>query len=171
VIIIFIDYIWIDNEPAKLGALPGDIPVEKLDVAWRWTMAGVLSCFIMFGGLLFSMTDTYILVNSKPGECERQLREWLITQLMWADNGRLGMMRMVRHPALCPSFGCVSQTKKLTAHYQYLSRRTTSQRQRQKWKQLAIAIRVFSLLSNESPTLSSISSWCACCVHLQRHSF
>jgi hypothetical protein len=110
VVIVFIDYIWINvDNPATPGNIGGGERRQEgcageaesqLHVAWRWALCAVLASFVAFGGLLFSMTDTYILINSKPGLCEKQLRDWLVTQLMWADNGRLGMMRMVRIPYL-----------------------------------------------------------------------
>jgi hypothetical protein len=37
------------------------------------------------GHLLFSFTNNWILLNVRPGGNAKALRDWMVTQLMWAD--------------------------------------------------------------------------------------
>ena len=64
-----------------------------MDHGSRLALAGVLASYVALGNWVYSCTDTWILANSNPGMTGKALRDWLVTQLMWADNGRLGMMR------------------------------------------------------------------------------
>ena len=60
----------------------------------RLIIAAILALLVLMGHLLFSFTNNWILLNVKPGGNAKALRDWMVTQLMWADNGRLGIMRV-----------------------------------------------------------------------------
>jgi hypothetical protein len=43
--------------------------------------------------VLQSSTETWIVDNCKCGLTGKQLRDWIVAQLLWADDGRVSMMR------------------------------------------------------------------------------
>lgn len=110
VVIVYIDSVWMQNDPEGLVAERRSQALdESVNGTWageegaarqglgsesRIIVAGSLALFVAFGNLLVSATDSWILAHAKPGATAKELRDWLVTQLMWADKGRLGMMRM-----------------------------------------------------------------------------
>ena len=59
----------------------------------RMILAGSMSFVVILATIVQSNTETYVVVNSKCGLTGKQLRDWIVAQLMWADDGRLAMMR------------------------------------------------------------------------------
>ena len=110
VVIVYIDYVWMQNDPkGPVAGRRSQALDESVNGTWageesagreglssesRFIISGTLALFVAFGNLLVSATDSWILLHAKPGATAKALRDWLVTQLMWADKGRLGMMRM-----------------------------------------------------------------------------
>jgi len=60
----------------------------------RLIIAGILGLLVLTAHWLFSFTNNWILLNVRPGGNAKALRDCMVTQLLWADNGRLGIMRV-----------------------------------------------------------------------------
>jgi len=90
VLILFIDNVWSEPESADAAASP---VTSNTTAAQRITLAVVLSLVVAVMTVIQSCTETWIVVNCKCGLTGKQLRDWIVAQLLWADDGRLSMMR------------------------------------------------------------------------------
>jgi hypothetical protein len=105
IVMVFLDFVWVEP-PATIsdnlrraevgqgggGGGPGG---EETDEGhfFRIMLATGLAFFVIIATIVQSNTETYIRINSKCGLTGKQLRDWIVAQLMWADDGRLAMMR------------------------------------------------------------------------------
>ena len=89
VVMLSLDFVWQPRlEP------PGEAPDGDRDMYHtRMILAVILSVSVVIATVVQSYTETWIVVNAKCGLTGKQLRDWIATQLVWADDSRLAMMR------------------------------------------------------------------------------
>jgi hypothetical protein len=92
VVVILIDYVWISE--AQLEQWKSASQVElKTELDNRLWTAVVLAVGCIFATLTHCKTETWVLKNAKYGAVTSSLRTNIVTQLLFADDGRLSSLR------------------------------------------------------------------------------
>ena len=96
VLVLMIDYIWEDaGSQAQGGGGIADDQRQRqiLGVDESVFYAAVCCVYVAGATVLHSYTENWIVTYAKFGLVGKQLRDWIVAQLLWADDGRLGLMR------------------------------------------------------------------------------
>mmetsp|Transcript_16698 Transcript_16698/g.26776 ORF Transcript_16698/g.26776 Transcript_16698/m.26776 type:complete len:651 (-) Transcript_16698:71-2023(-) len=94
ILVIMIDHIWIEYDPDLdlLDKVSKDKASKKANDSIL--LAGACCAFVVIMTWLHSCTETWVINYAKMGLTGKQLRDWIVAQLIWADDGRLNMMRL-----------------------------------------------------------------------------
>ena len=108
-LVLFIDKVWMPGEAeatppgwdtaetssnTTFGFSVGFCPNLASDtVACRMGLAFLGSCAVVVATVVQSYTETWIIHDIKCGLSGKQLRDWIVTQLLWVDAGRRSTMR------------------------------------------------------------------------------
>ena len=88
VIIIFIAHVW-KHEDSDFESVEKQMRLDNKSIIWAFWLSGgaVLATVVQ------SCTETWVVENAKFGLTGKQLRDSIVAQVLWADDGRLGLMR------------------------------------------------------------------------------
>ena len=82
VIVILIDQVWKDSAPDR--QMTGNYEADS-----KITMAALCAGYVLLATWLHSCTEGWMATNAKLGFTGKQLRDWIVSQLLWVDHGNL----------------------------------------------------------------------------------
>ena len=91
VAVILIDYVWMSE--ALLATLESDIEQLNRELDVRLWTATVLTVASIVATLTHCKTETWVIQNAKYGAITSSLRTNILTQLLYADDGRLSLLK------------------------------------------------------------------------------
>ena len=91
VAVILIDYVWMNE--TELSNLEGNVEQLKRELDARMWTATVLALASIVATLTHCKTATWVLQNEKYGAITCSLRTNIVTQLLYADDGRLSLLK------------------------------------------------------------------------------
>jgi len=85
---LFIDHVWVYGRSQHLTEEERDYEISR---ATTW--ASLVSLATLFMSILYALTDAWLIKDMKYGYLCKKLRDSMVMQIMWADDGRLSLMR------------------------------------------------------------------------------